>query len=150
MNSDLVKEMSVSKQEMTFCEPCVEGKARQKPNPKQCYTRSANSLNVMHSDVCGPLKRQSSGGKGYFVMFTDDCSIFVWVRFIRDNKIEVFRKFRDLVKELEKGTWRNVKALRSDRDGEYLSGEFQHYLKRREIDHQLSIYRRNKIMSQNV
>ena len=135
VNVDLVKDMPISKQEMTFCEPCVEGQARQQPNPKQCYTRSANILDLIHSDVCGPLKPQSFGGKGYFVTFTDDCSRFVWVRFFRD-KSEVFRKFRELVKELEKGTRRKVKALRSDRGGEYLSGEFQQYMKRRGIDHQ--------------
>ena len=130
VNVDLVKDMPISKQEMTFCEPCAEGKARQQPNPKQCYTRSANILDLIHSDVCGPLKAQSFGGKGYFVTCTDDCSRFVWVQFIRD-KSELSRKFRELVKELEKGTGRKVKALRSDRGGEYLSGEFQQYTKRR-------------------
>ena len=57
------------------------------------------------------------------------------MRFFRD-KSEVFRKFRELVKELEKGTRRKVKVLRPDRGGEYLSGEFHQYLKRRGIDHQ--------------
>ena len=135
VNSDLVKDMAVSKQEMT-CEPCVEVKTQ--PNPKQCYTHSANILDLIHSDVCGPLKPQSLGGKGYFVTFTAVCSRFVWVRFIRD-KSEVFRKFRDLVKELEKGTGRKVKALRCGRCDEYLSGEFQQFLKRRGIDHQQTI-----------
>ena len=135
VNVDLVKDMPISKQEMTFCEPCVEGKARQQPNPKQRYTCSANIFDLIHSDVYGPLKPQSFGGKGYFVTLTDDCSRFAWVRFIRDNS-EVFRKFRELVKELEKGTGRKVKALRSDRGDEYLSGEFQQHLKRRGIDHQ--------------
>ena len=92
VNSDLVKDMAVSKQEMTFFEPCVEVKAHQQPYPKQSYIRSANILDLIHSDVCGPLKPQSLGGKGYFVTFTDDCSRFVCVRFIRD-KSEVFRKF---------------------------------------------------------
>ena len=89
---------------------------------------------MIHSDVCSPLKPQSLGGKGYFVTITDECSRFVGVRFIRDNS-EVFR---DLVKELEKGTWRKVKALRSGRGDEYLFGEFLPYLKRRGIDHQLT------------
>ena len=135
---------------MTFCEPCVEVKAHQQPYPKLSDIRSANILELTHSDVCDPLKPQSLGGMGYFVTFTDDCSRFVWVRFIRD-KSEVFRKFRELVKELEKGTERKVKSLRSDRGGEYLSGEFQQYLKRRGIDHQLSRglppTRRNNIVS---
>ena len=137
MNSELVKDMAVSKQEITFCQSSVQGKAHQQPYPKQSYNRSANILDLIHADVCGPLKPQSLGGKGYFVTFTDECSRFVWVRFIR-HKSEVFQQFRDLVKELEKGTGRKVKALRSDRDGEYLSGEFQQYLKRRGIDHQLT------------
>ena len=125
VKSDLVKNTAVSKQEMIFFEPCV--------------IRSANILDLIHSDVSGPLKPQSLGGKGYFVTFADDCSRFVCVRFIRD-KSEVFRKFRDLVKVLEKGTGRKIKALRSDRGGEYLSGEFQQYLKRLGIDHQLTRY----------
>ena len=137
MNSELVKDMAVSKQEITFCQSSVQGKAHQQPYPKQSYNRSANILDLIHADVCGPLKPQSLGEKGYFVTFTDECSRFVWVRFIR-HKSEVFQQFRDLVKELEKGTGRKVKALRSDRDGEYLSGEFQQYLKRRGIDHQLT------------
>ena len=139
VNSDLVKNPAVSKQEMIFFEPCVEVKALQQPYRKQSYIRSANILDLIHSDVSGPLKPQSLGGKGYFVTFADDCSTFVCVRFIRD-KSEVFRKFRDLVKVLEKGTGRKIKALRSDRGGEYLSGEFQQYLKRLGIDHQLTRY----------
>ena len=99
MNSDHVKGMAVAKQDMTFCETCVQGKAHQQPYPKHSYNRSANILDWIHSDVCGPLKPQSLGGKGYFVTFTDDCSIFVWVRFVR-HLCEVFQKFRDLVKEL--------------------------------------------------
>ena len=50
----------------------------------------------------------------------------------------MFQKFRDLVKELEKCTCRKVKALISYRGGEYLSGEFQQYLKRCGIHHQLT------------
>ena len=64
-------------------------------------------------------------------------SRFVWVRFIH-YKSEVFQKFRDLVKELEKGTGRKLKALRSDLGGEFFSNEFQQYLKRRGIRHQLT------------
>ena len=133
VNSDLVKDMAVSKQEMTFCELC-----RREGTPttvSETIVHSlANILDMIHSDVCSPLKPQSLGGKGYFVTITDECSRCVWVRFIRDNS-EVSR---DLVKELEKGTWRKVKALRSGRGDEYLFGEFLPYLKRRGIDHQLT------------
>ena len=137
MNSDLVKDMAVSTQTLTFCEPCAQGKAHQQSYPKISDTRSADILDLIHADVCGPINPVSLGGKCYFVTFTDDCSRFVWVRFIR-HKSEVFQKIRDLIKELEKGTGRKLKALRSDRSGEFLSNEFQQYLKRRGIHHQLT------------
>ena len=124
MNSYLVKDMAVSTQTLTFCEPCAQGKAHQQSYPKISDTRSADILDLIHADVCGPINPVSLGGKCYFVTFTDDCSRFVWVRFIR-HKSEVFQKFRDLIKELEKGTGRKLKALRSDRGGEFLSNEFQ-------------------------
>ena len=137
MNSDLVKDMAVSTQTLTFCEPCAQGKAHQQSYPKIYDTRSADILDLIHADVCGSINPVSLGGKCYFVTITDDCSIFVWVRFIR-HKSEVFQKFRDLIKELEKGTGRKLKALRSDRGGEFLSNEFEQYLKRRGIHHQLN------------
>ena len=59
------------------------------------------------------------------------------MRFIR-HKSEVFQTFRYLIKELEKGTGRKFKALISDRGGEFLSNDFQQYLKRRGIHHQLT------------
>ena len=137
MNSDLVKDMAVSTRTLTFCEPCAQGKAHQQSYPKISDIRSADILDLIHADVCGPINPVSLGGKCYFVIFTDDCSRFVWVRFIR-HKSEVFQKFRDLIKELEKGTGRKLKALRSDRSGEFLSNEFQQFLKRRGIHHQLT------------
>ena len=97
---------------MTFCEPCAQVNAHQHSYPKISDTLSADILDLIHADVCGPINPVSLGGKCYFVTFTDDCSRFVWVRFIR-HKSEVFQKFRDLIKELEKGTGRKLKALRS-------------------------------------
>ena len=113
-NSDLVKDMAVSTQTLSFCESCAQGKTHQQSYPNISDTRSADILDLIHTDVCGPIYQVSLGGKCYFVTFTDDGSRFVWVRFIR-HKSEVFQKFCDLIKELEKGTGRKLKALRSDR-----------------------------------
>ena len=112
MNSDLVKEMAASTQTLTFCEPCAQGKGHQQSYLKISDTRSADILDLIHADVCGPINPVSLGGKCYFVTFTDDCSRFVWVRFTR-HKSEVFQKFRDFIKELEKAQGASLR--RSDR-----------------------------------
>ena len=44
-------------------------------------------------------------------------------------KSETFEKFKEYKYEVEKQTKHSITTLRSDRGGEYLSGEFLHYLK---------------------
>ena len=55
-----------------FCEACALGKAHRLPFPNN-KTTATSILDLVHSDVCGPLP-QSIGGKRYFVTFTDDHS----------------------------------------------------------------------------
>ena len=45
------------------------------------------------------------------------------------HKSETFKKFKEFRHEIEKQTVKNIKTLRSDRGGEYLSYEFLDYLK---------------------
>ena len=44
-------------------------------------------------------------------------------------KSEAFEKFKEFINEVEKQLGINIKSLRSDRDGEYLSQEFLDYLR---------------------
>ena len=44
-------------------------------------------------------------------------------------KSETFDKFKEYQRMVEKQTSKSIKALRSDREGEYLSSEFLDYLK---------------------
>ncbi len=68
-------------------------------------------------------------------MFTDNLSRYRCVYLIR-HKSEVFEKFREFKNFAEKQTGKSIKRLRSDRGGEYLSHEFQGYLKEHGITHQ--------------
>ncbi len=45
------------------------------------------------------------------------------------HKSEIFERFKEFRYEVEKQTEKLIKVLRSDRGGEYLSGEFRDYLK---------------------
>ena len=53
-------------------------------------------------------------------------------------KSESFEKFKEFKNEVEKQTGKNIKSLRSDRGGEYLSTEFQEFLKENGIISQLT------------
>ena len=58
--------------ELSFCEECLAGKMCRKPLPIVGGIRSTLKLQLVHSDVCGPMQTQSIGGAKYFVTFIDD------------------------------------------------------------------------------
>ncbi|KAL0405630.1 UNVERIFIED_CONTAM: hypothetical protein Slati_3876900 [Sesamum latifolium] len=53
------------------CEFCLKGKMTKKPFVGQ--SAIANSLlDLVHTDVCGPLNTPARGGYSYFIIFTDN------------------------------------------------------------------------------
>jgi hypothetical protein len=61
------------------CEGCIEGKQHCKPFPSDGGMRATKPLEIVHLDVCGPMKTTSLGGARYFVTYIDDFSRKVWV-----------------------------------------------------------------------
>ncbi|KAL0449039.1 UNVERIFIED_CONTAM: hypothetical protein Slati_1460300 [Sesamum latifolium] len=113
------------------CEFCLKGKMTKKPFVGQ--SAIANGLlDLVHTDVHGPLSIPTRGGFSYFITFTDDNSRYGYVYIMR-YKSEAFGRFKEYRLEVENQTNRKIKALRSDLGGEYLSGEFIDYLKENEI-----------------
>ena len=55
-------------------------------------------MEIIHSNVCGPMSSNSLSGYAYYVSFIDDFSRKTWVYFMK-NKDEVFSKFKEF-KEL--------------------------------------------------
>ena len=68
-----------SKQKLSFCESCAQGKSHQLPFQQSTVKRTNYPLELIHSDVCGKIGTQSLGGGEYFVTFLDDHSRYVWV-----------------------------------------------------------------------
>ena len=118
------------------CESCLEGKMTKRPF-KAKGNRATIQLELVHTDVCGPMSVQARGGYEYFITFIDDYSRYGYVYLMR-HKSEAFDKFREYKAEAEKQLGVHIKQLRSDRGGEYLSGEFKSYLAQEGIISQLS------------
>lgn len=100
-------------------------------------SRAQNALELIHSDVCGPMEVSSLGGARYFVTFIDDFTRKVFI-YILTKKSEVFEKFKEFKALVENKLGFNIKTLRTDNGNEYLSNDFQHFLKRSGISHQTS------------
>nr|GEV00619.1 hypothetical protein [Tanacetum cinerariifolium] len=99
--------------------------------------RATDLLEIIHTDVCGPLRHVSRQGASYFITFTDDYSRYGYVYLLK-HKHEVFETFKVFKNEVENQLGKTIKALRSDRGGEYISQEFKDYLKACGIIQQLT------------
>ena len=117
-----------SNEELSFCEACVKGKMHRLPHRPLNEVKSTERLQLVYTDVCGPMQTQSHGGSRYFITFTDDYSRYSMTYFLK-KKSEALEKFKEFKETAENETGVKIKALRSDRGGEYLSEEFKDYLK---------------------
>ncbi|GJX33724.1 putative RNA-directed DNA polymerase [Tanacetum coccineum] len=108
------------------CESCISGKMTKKPFNNN-IERATDLLGLIHTDVCGPFRHVSRKGASYFLTFTDDFSRYGYVYLLK-HKHEVFETFKVFKSEVELQLGKKIKALRSDRGGEYLSQEFKEYL----------------------
>jgi transposase InsO family protein len=119
------------------CEACIEGKQARQPFPSDGATRATKVLEIVHSDVCGPMKTPSMGGARYFLTFIDDFSRKVWV-FMLKCKSDVFERFKVWKALVENESGQKVKVLRSDNGGEYMSKAFEAFMRQHGIQHQTS------------
>ena len=55
------------------CEPCLMGKMTKTPF-SGTMERATDLLEIIHTDVCGPMNVEARGGYRYFLTFTDDLS----------------------------------------------------------------------------
>ncbi|MCO5610381.1 hypothetical protein L7F22_064617 [Adiantum nelumboides] len=100
--------------------------------------RATRKLQLVHSDVCGPMRTPSVGNSLYFVTFIDDFSRFCWVYPLK-AKSDVFAVFQHYVSMVENETGCKVQTLRIDRGGEYMSGAFKDFLGKKGIKHQCTM-----------
>ena len=120
-----------------FCEGCVLGKQARNSFPRRAEYRAKNTLELIHTDICGPITPKSFGDKRYFITFIDDYTRKTWVYFLKEKSeaFETFKKFKVMV---EKRTGYYIKALRSDRGGEYMSTAFTNFCEEQGIKRYLT------------
>ena len=96
--------------------------------------RSNNLLEIIHTDVCSPMGVEAHSGYRYSLTFTDDLSRYGYI-YLMKHKSETFEKFKEFQSEVENHRIKEIKFLRSDRRGEYLSYEFGLHLNNVELFH---------------
>lgn len=118
------------------CESCLKGKQSRLPFPKESE-RANTLLELVHSDICGPMEVPSVSGARYMLTFTDDYSRFTQVYFLK-AKSEFFVHLQNFVTLVENQLNFKIKAIRSDNAMEYKDKKVQQYLMEKGIRWQSS------------
>lgn len=134
-NKNIVK---FQEQKLEECIGCLQGKQVAMSFPKCVAKRATSPLELVHTDVCGPMPVCSYGGARYLLTFTDDYSRMSW-GFLLRHKNEVMKHFIYFKSLVEKQCGFPIKCLRSDGGGEYCGNIFTEYLKAEGIIHQITV-----------
>ncbi|GJR59731.1 retrovirus-related pol polyprotein from transposon TNT 1-94 [Tanacetum coccineum] len=124
-----------------LCSSCKVSKEKRSSFKTKTVPSMEGRLNLLHIDLCGPMRAASINGKKYNLVIVDDYSRYTWTLFIhsKDETPEVLKVFLMMIQ-------RNLQALvisvRIDRGIEFLNKTLNVFFKEEVIEHQTSTPRR--------
>ncbi|KAG3106011.1 hypothetical protein PC121_g182 [Phytophthora cactorum] len=122
------------------CAGCCMGKMRADDFPRhpENLFKSAGVLDLMHTDMMGPMQANTPGGCTYVVTFIDDYSRHMTVYFMKATS-DVLSKFKIYKAVMDNAMDKKVKRLRSDKSGECNGWQFMRYPNRSGIKHEKTV-----------
>ena len=125
---DGVPSITLSRDECV-CEACLYGKMARKPFPTLPATSRATAvLDIVHSDIMGPMEVPSISGARFILLFVDDRTRYKHC-YILKRKSEALQSFKDYQTLVEKVHGKRIGRFRTDGGGEYTSQAFLDYLR---------------------
>jgi len=94
-------------------------------------------LQMVYSDLGGPMQTVGISGDRYFITFVDETSGRISLSLLR-TKDDALRAFQAYRARAEKSRGKEIKALWSGSGGEYINKQFQKYLEDAAIEYRIS------------
>ncbi|GJY61228.1 retrovirus-related pol polyprotein from transposon TNT 1-94 [Tanacetum coccineum] len=110
-----------------LCSSCELGKAKRKSFHTKTTSSSKIWLQLLHMDLCGPMRVESINGKKYVLVIIDDYSRYTWTHFLR-SKDETLDVLIDFLKLVQRGLHAQVRTVQTDKGTEFLNKLFMHTL----------------------
>lgn len=126
----------ISKPSNTLCAACRHGKQK-KVQLKTKEHFASHPLELIHTDLCGPVRTKGLYGELYFMLMIYDYTKMTVVSFL-NKKSEAFECFNIYKELVENETDLKIKCLRSDNGEEFTSKLFQQYCDKNGIKGQFS------------
>ena len=121
-----------------MCITCVKSKITKLPFAKHSKRKTSRPLELVHSDICGPITPSTYDGKRYFLTFLDDYTHFTIV-YLLSSKAEMFDCFKEFEATVSAKFGNKIASLCCDNGGEYLLHTFVNFCKQKGIQIKNSI-----------
>ena len=116
------------------CDVCIQGKMTN-DRSKKPWVKSKIPLELVHTDLAGPITPASTEGFKYALSFTDDYSGACFVYFLKNKSDTVVAAEKFLADSAPFG---KVKCIRSDNGTGFTSQAFRSLLRKNRIRHDMS------------
>ncbi|GJY55161.1 retrovirus-related pol polyprotein from transposon TNT 1-94 [Tanacetum coccineum] len=120
-----------------LCSSYEMSKAKRSSFKSKAVPSSKGRLNLLHMDLCGPMRVASINGKKYILVIVDDYSRYTWTLFLR-SKDETPEVLKDFLTMIQRNLQAQVISVRTDRGTEFLNKTLHAYFKEEGIEHQTS------------
>ncbi|KAJ9535790.1 hypothetical protein OSB04_un001059 [Centaurea solstitialis] len=110
-----------------LCSACQLGKMKRVSHKSKLEHGTEKPLQLIHMDLCGPMRVQSINGKKYVLVMVDDYSRYTWVKFLR-SKDEAPEIIISVLKEVQVNLQSQVQKIRSDHGTEFKNKVLGGYL----------------------
>ena len=82
-----------------ICEPCIAAKQHRHPFPKKSNNCAPKPLDLIVSDVHGPLPVHTPSGYQYWITFTDDCTRYrcAYLLKMKDEAFDTYKLYEAMV-----------------------------------------------------
>ncbi|GJP54688.1 hypothetical protein CLOM_g13741 [Closterium sp. NIES-68] len=124
--------------EIGSCPTCLETKFSK--FPFNSTTGPAKTpLALVHMDVVGPTRALSLSGSRYFLTIVDDHTRVVWVYPLKSKGEVAAAVLKEWMPRAQRECGHKVKVIHNDNGGEFIGADFEGELKRKGIQHQLTV-----------
>nr|GEU82031.1 hypothetical protein [Tanacetum cinerariifolium] len=115
-----------------LCSSCELSKAKRSSFKSKAVPSLKGRINLLHIDLCGPMRVASINGKKYIMVIVDDYSRYTCTLFLHSNdeRLKVLNEF--LIK-IQRNLQAPVITVRTDRGTEFLNKTLHAFLKKKEL-----------------
>ncbi|GJR46451.1 retrovirus-related pol polyprotein from transposon TNT 1-94 [Tanacetum coccineum] len=101
-----------------LCSTCEQGKSKKASFPSKLVPSTESKLELIHMDLCRPMRVESINGKKYILVIIDDYSQYTWVYFL-PSKDEAPDMIINFINQVQRTLKAQILKIRTENGTEF-------------------------------